>query len=145
MKPPIVINESPQSELAGDLCVYGSVEWAQLAHEAHDAEDEDIRAFDSEGRLLKMVPLWETSSVRLEPAEDMPGHLEALTSLLRDFLLRVGIPKLQVEAMSIDEMLKAVYDRDPNPYSGYRAPGHVEPSFWGRLIARFSGPAKPQK
>lgn len=60
MKPPIVINESPDPTFSGDLRIYDSVEWAQKAHEPYDADDKYFRIFDSEGRLLKMTPLWKS-------------------------------------------------------------------------------------
>ncbi len=142
MKPPIIFNESPRPDWSGDLSVYESVEWAERGLEPYAAADTWLRAYDSEGRLLKMTALWESYRVRLEPAEETPSHLEALTNLMRDYLPRIGLPPSDVGAMSLDEMLKAVYDRDPNPYSGYRPPGYVKPGFWAGLKAWFTVPKK---
>ena len=57
MKPPIIINDSKTFERAGDLAVYRSVRRAEHAHELWAAEDRAISAFDSEGRLLKILPM----------------------------------------------------------------------------------------
>lgn len=137
MKPPIIINDSQNPKLSGDLCVYDSVEWAQKSHEPYDADDKYIRIFDSEGRLLKMTPLWESYEIRLSSAEETPSHLEELTGLLRHFLPRIGVSESEAAGMSRDEMLNVIYNRDPNPYTAYRRPGEPRRGFWTGLKEWF--------
>ena len=50
MKPPIIIDEH------GDVEVYNSVEEAAMNLEAIDVENNEYIAYDSEGRLLRLIP-----------------------------------------------------------------------------------------
>lgn len=137
MKPPIICNDSPNPEASGDLSVYDSVEWAERANDPYNAKDPCVQAYDCEGRLLRMIPDWDASCVRLEAAEDEPTHLDRVTGLLRDYLPRIGAPA-ELAAGSLEEMLHYVYEYDPNPYTSYRKPGTNKLGWWRRLIDGFT-------
>lgn len=133
MKPPIVCNDSPDPTSPGDLGVYDSIEWAEKGREPYDAEDPALQLYDSEGRLLKMQALCDTSTVRIEPAEVEPTHLDRLTSIVKQHLPRIDAPA-ELADRPLAEMLQYIYEADPNPYSGYRRPGEPQRGFWARLI-----------
>lgn len=137
MKPPIISNDSHDPEAAGDLSVYDSVEWAEKGHEPYVAKDPAIQLYDCEGRLLKMQALWDTSAVRIEPAETEPTHLDRLTRIVAQHLSRIDAP-LELADRPLVERLQYIYERDPNPYSGYRRPGEPPPGFWRGLINWFT-------
>lgn len=120
MKPPIVINDSPRANWSGDLRVYDSVEAAERAIEFDDANDDQLHAYDSEGRKLKIVPNKDRRTAHLEEAEKVPTHGGLLLTILRDCLLRRGESQDLVDAMDRSALLKAIYERDPNPYSGIK-------------------------
>jgi hypothetical protein len=136
MKPPIVSNDSHDPEAAGDLSVYESVEWAQMGHEPYDAKDPAQQLYDSEGRLLRMKALWDPHAVRIEPAEDEPSHLDRLTRIVKQHLSQIDAPP-ELADRPLAEMLQYIYERDPNPYSGYRRPGEPRLGFWRGLIKWF--------
>ena len=136
MKPPIVSNESPNPQVSGDLSVYDSVEWAQKAHEPYVADDPMFRLYDSEGRLLKMRADWDGYRSVIEPAEEAPTHLEQLTSVVKDFLVRTSAPAELLDR-PLGEMIAYIYERDPNPSSGYRPPGKARGGAWQAVLRLF--------
>ena len=120
MKPPIVINDSLDPEQSGDLCVYDSVEAAESAIEYDSAFDDQLHVYDSEGRKLKIVPNEDRRAAHLEEAEPIPSHGDLLLTILRKCLLRRGEPRNIVEAMDASRLMRTIYERDPNPYSGIK-------------------------
>lgn len=136
MKAPIICNDCPDPTIPGDLAVYHSVEWAERGHEPYDAKDPAFQLYDSEGRLLKMEALWDTYSVRIEPAEAESTHLARLTSIVKQYLSHSDAPAGRADR-PLAEMLQYIYERDPNPYSGYRRPGAPRLGFWAGLIDWF--------
>jgi hypothetical protein len=122
MKPPIIINESKYAEIAGDLSVYCSIELTERAHEYDSAFDDHQHAYDSEGLLLKIVPNEDRRAAHLEPAEATPSQRDLLIAILRDYLAGFGAPKAAVEAMDLDGLIAAAYQRAPNLYAGLKGP-----------------------
>ena len=119
MRPPIIINESKYAEIAGDLSVYCSIELAERAIEYDSAFDDHQHAYDSEGLLLKIVPNEDCRASHLEPAETTCSQRDLLIAILRDFL---GVPKATVEAMDLESLITAAYQRAPNRYAGLKGP-----------------------
>jgi hypothetical protein len=136
MKPPFVCNDSPDPNIPGDLTVYDSIEWAERAHEPYDADDPAIQLYDSEGRLLRLEALWDTDTVRIEPAETEPTHLARLTSIVQQHLSKGSAPP-GLKDRPLAEVLQYICEADPNPYSGYRRPGAPQLGFWAALIDWF--------
>lgn len=136
MKPPIVCNDSEDPTIPGDLTVYDSIEWAERGREPYDAGDPAIQLYDSEGRLLKMEALWDTSSVRIAPAETEPTHLERLTSIVQQYVSKDAAAR-ELADRPLAEMLQHIYEADPNPSSGYLRPGASKLGFWAGLIDWF--------
>jgi hypothetical protein len=122
MKAPIVINDSTRIDVSGDLRVYNSIAAAELSLEGYDAGDDQLHAFDCNGLLLRIVANDPApySGAHLEPAEPTPTHHDVLLIILRDFLIRTGRHRTDVEIMTPEELLSVTYQRDPNPYSGVR-------------------------
>lgn len=76
--PPVIVDEN------GDIDVFDSVEAAELYLEPIDVEDDRFIAFDSVGRLLRLLPT--TPRVTIESTEEFPNHAERLRELLIKFL-----------------------------------------------------------
>jgi hypothetical protein len=114
MKAPIVINESKRIDASGDLQVYDSIASAELSLEGYDADQ--YYAFDCDGLLLRVVANNPApySGAHLEAAEITPAHQDVLVQILRDFLIRTGTSAVDVEAMTLQQLLSAVYRRSPN-------------------------------
>jgi hypothetical protein len=115
MKPPIVINDSLREHLSGDLGVYRSVELAERSIEFDDAADDRLRAYDGEGRVLRIVGDRDRRRAHLEA--DGGAKRDVLISILRVFLVRLGEPRQTVEGMQLEQLLSLAYDRDPDPCS----------------------------
>lgn len=133
MRPPIIVNDCAIPDEPGDLSVYDTLDWAELACEPYVADDPSIRAYDSEGRALRLIADWSANRCRLEPAGDVPANPELVDRLLRRHLPRIGVSEAEAASMSFDDMLTLIYERDPNPYSGYRRPGDTGLGLWARL------------
>jgi hypothetical protein len=117
MKPPIIINDSAQIDVSGDLRVYDSIEAAEESLERDDARDDQLHAFDSEGRLLKIIAdRGLRGGAHLEEAEASVGHRQTLLTILKDFLVKMGLLKTNVESLALEELIRASYDKSPNPY-----------------------------
>jgi hypothetical protein len=119
MKPPIILNEHARMDASGDLRVYDTIDLAEMSSESYDASDDSLHAFDSEGRLLKIVAD-QDGGAHLEPAEASPQHRDTLLKILRDFLVRHGEPEAAVEQMTLESLVKAARDKNPNPYKGQK-------------------------
>ena len=62
---------------------------------------------------------------RLVISRNSPGCCEILA--------RIGVSEDEAAAMSCDEMLSFIYEREPNPYTAYRRPGEPKRGFWDAL------------
>ena len=61
MKPPIIVYEN------GDVSVFASVEDAEISLEPPDVESNRYVAYDSEGRLLRLIPT--SPRIKIKSAE----------------------------------------------------------------------------
>jgi hypothetical protein len=53
-----------------------------------------------------------------EPAEVGSQHRDALQKILRGYLVRHGGPEAAVKQMTLESLVKAARDKNPNPYTG---------------------------
>lgn len=122
MQPPIIINDSKSIDAAGDVRVYDTVELAEKSLERDDAKDSQLHAFDSTGLRLKIVANqgWPNGGAHLIKAEAIPGHEDVLRAILKDFLVKLGVPKETAEGMTLESLAVAARERSPNPYSGQK-------------------------
>lgn len=116
MKAPIIINDSFNREVAADVAVYDSVEKAEASLELNDAEDPPLHVFDSNGMLLG-VRIDERRRARLFAPVEPEFDLNALVSILKQTLIRVGHLPSVIDRMEHHELIQAVYQRWPNPYA----------------------------
>ena len=115
MKLPIVINDCAIAERSGDLGVYSTLDAAEAACEPYVAEDPQVRAYDAEGRRLKLVADWPRYRCRFEYAAEAAPNLVFMERLLREHLSEAW--QVEDATMSVDDMLAAIHARAPNPYS----------------------------
>jgi hypothetical protein len=99
MKPPIIIDEH------GDVVIYDSIEDAAMGLEAIDVANGEYVGYDSEGRLLRLLPDWPHSAV-IKDAEPEPTHQNQLRVTLADFLSQLGLSGEWLERASLDEMVE---------------------------------------
>lgn len=82
INPPIIVDES------GATDVFESIEYAERYLEPVDVEDNRYVAFDSTGRLLRLIATF--PGVTIEAAEEAPNHAEVVRELLIRFLKNCG-------------------------------------------------------
>lgn len=99
IKAPIIIDEH------GDTSIYESVKDAELDLEAIDVKNKEYVAYDSEGRLLRLIPA-SVHEVTVESAEQEPNHADELRALLFDFLAYMGAPVSWLEKASLQELVE---------------------------------------
>lgn len=95
--PPIIVDES------GDIDVFETIEGAEMYLEAVDVKNQRFVAYDSEGRLLRLLPTM--PKVTIEAAEGAPTHSEDARQVLIKFLTDVGTPKAGLEEESLQELV----------------------------------------
>jgi len=98
MKAPIIVDER------GNLMIFESVKDAEVSLEAVDVRNNEYIAFDSEGRLLRLIPI-STHEVSIEHAEAEPSHAQELQAKLVSFLARVEEPETWLKAASLPELI----------------------------------------
>ena len=81
MKPPVIVDEN------GSVNVFDSIEAAERYLEPIDVENDEYIAYDSEGRLLKLIPVH--PGIRIESAENEPNHKPELHRVLVEFLSHI--------------------------------------------------------
>ena len=121
MKPPIVINDSPELDKAGDLSVYDSEESALRALDAESALDSYLHVFDRSGDIYAIVFNENTQAVSFLKKTEERFSEERIKRLFQQHVERLKVLNVAPEVaarMSIDELLSLVYEFDPNPYSG---------------------------
>jgi hypothetical protein len=118
IKPPIIINEH------GSVFLFQSVEDAEMYLEAVDVENNEYVAYDSEGRLLRLVPK-PPHEVIIRSAEQEPGHSDELHATLFKFLLYEGAPADRLRQASLRELVEKAsgyeIDLTRKPLDGLRA------------------------
>jgi len=98
IEPPIILDES------GDTGVFDSIESAELDMEPIDVEDNRYVAFDSVGRLLRILPT--TPRVTLEAAEEFPNHAEQVRALLIKFLGDCGSTDPNLPTLTLEQLVQ---------------------------------------
>ena len=98
IKPPIIVDES------GDTDVFDSIEAAAIYLEPIDVEDNIFVAFDSTGRLLRLLPT--TPQITIEAAEEVPNHAERLRELLIKFLNDCRSSEPNLSSLTLPELVE---------------------------------------
>jgi hypothetical protein len=99
IKPPIVVTEG------GDTDVFESIRDAELYLEPIDVGDGKLVAYDSEGRLLRLIP--SEPRITIECEEWEPQHAHEVHETLMEFLRSVGLPEEQLTGKSLHELVSA--------------------------------------
>jgi hypothetical protein len=91
--PPIIVDEQ------GTATVFESIEDAERYLEPIDVKNGEYVAYDSEGRLLRLVPT--SPRITIENAELEPHHPSEVRNLLTRLLAYTGVPEeiLQKESL----------------------------------------------
>ncbi len=97
MQTPIIVDQN------GDVMFFGSVEEAEAYIEPIDVKNNEYVAFDSEGRLLRLIAT--IPRVTIEQAELNPAHAEMLRQTLIQFYENLGIPENQLRADSLQQLI----------------------------------------
>jgi len=97
IRPPIILDET------GAIDVFGSIEAAESYMEPIDVEDNRYVAFDSEGRLLRILT---TPNVTLEAAEEVPNHVEQVREILIRLLRYCGSTDPDLSSLPLKELVQ---------------------------------------
>jgi len=98
IKPPVIVDET------GPIYVFESVEDAEMYLEPIDVENNRYIAFDSVGRLLRLIPT--TPRITIEAAEEVPNHAERLRELLIQFLKDCRVTDSNLSNLSLHELVQ---------------------------------------
>jgi hypothetical protein len=98
MKAPVILSNY------GDVLIFDSIEKAERYIEPIDVTNNEYIAYDSEGRLLRLV---EQSRYRVivEPVESDPSHRGELREILVDFLARIGVSQNWLAGASLEDLV----------------------------------------
>jgi hypothetical protein len=94
---PIIVDEQ------GSAIVFESVADAEQYLEAIDVQNNEYLAYDSEGRLLRLLPT--TPQITVESAELRPSHSKEVRDLLVRLLTYTGVPEAQLQAESLKQLV----------------------------------------
>jgi hypothetical protein len=97
MKAPIIVVES------GDILFFRSLSIAEHYLEPIDVRNNEYIAYDSVGRLLRLVPC--EHIVRIELAEENPTHADKLKEALLAFFTEVGFATDLLLQASLEELI----------------------------------------
>lgn len=98
MKPPIIADNK------GDVLVFRSPREAELYIEPVDAQNQEYVAYDSEGRLLRLLAI-KRNKVALELMENEPSHASQLRKLLQKHLVTLGVPFEWADEASLTDLV----------------------------------------
>jgi hypothetical protein len=98
LKPPIIIDES------GDTDIFESVGNAERYLEPIDVENNMYTGYDSEGRLLALIPTH--PRVTITYAEQEPTHKNHLRKILVDFLMQLNFSENDLTDKSLQELIE---------------------------------------
>jgi hypothetical protein len=106
--PPVVIEDRD-----GYLGLFQSVDEAVANMDLDDVLDREFVAYDSEGRLLSVLPTSGGDSVAtIELDEPVPGHQDQLrAALLQALRLRLGDAAGGIDALSLPELIETALRR----------------------------------
>ena len=98
IQPPIIVDET------GPIYVFDSIEAAAIYLEPIDVEDNIYVAFDSTGRLLRLLPT--TPQITIEAAEEVPNHTEQVREILIKFLKRFHPTDPNLSNLTLRELVE---------------------------------------
>lgn len=98
IKPPIIVDER------GDTKVYKSIEDAEMDLEVIDVQNGEYVAYDSEGRLLTVIPI-SPYRVAIASTEQEPNHIDELHAILFRFLLHLGFSADWLKRASLQDLV----------------------------------------
>jgi hypothetical protein len=103
MIPPIIVNESQEKHLSGDVTFFQTSEAASQYLEPIDVANGEYFAFDSVGRLLKLQIAGQ--HVVIEDAERIPSHAGVLRDLLIEFFERAKNNQGPFEQLTLNQLI----------------------------------------
>ena len=95
---PIIVEET------GSTYIFDSIEVAESYLEPIDVEAERFVAFDSRGRLLRLLPT--TPLITIEAAEEVPNHAEPVRELLIKFLYDCGSTDPNLSSLTLQQLVQ---------------------------------------
>jgi hypothetical protein len=98
MKPPIIVDNY------GDTMIFTSIEDAEVYLEPIDVENGEYIAYDSEGRLLELIPTHPRITIRC--SEQEPMHSDELRELLVSMLEETGTARDRIITESLKELVE---------------------------------------
>lgn len=103
MVPPVALEDRD-----GYLGLFESVDEAVANMDLDDVLDRECVAYDSEGRLLSVLPTYGGDSVAtIELEEPVPGHQEQLrAALLHALRIRLGDAAVGIDALPLPELIE---------------------------------------
>lgn len=97
MKTPIIVDEH------GSLIIFRTIYYAENYLEPIDVKNNEYIAYDSEGRLLKLLPT--EPLITILDDESVPTHQEILKTKLMGFLVKTGLLQDNVIECSLEELV----------------------------------------
>jgi len=85
--------------------IFASKADAESYLEAIDVANGEYVAYDSEGRLLKLIPAWPHSATIMD-GESEPTHNNELHDALSGFFLQLDLPSNWVKQASLEQMIE---------------------------------------
>lgn len=114
MKNFIVINDSNDENVAGDLCLYENRGQALQAVEIYDVDDDSILIYELSGLRLKLVYDKIRGKLDLVSKE---SQFEGLRNVLLNHIEHIGL-SVENENADNEELARIIFSYDPNPYAG---------------------------
>lgn len=107
----IIINDSANEELAGDIRIYESLDKAVSSLEISDAGDENIKIYNDEGYIYY-------PEIKSELNIDLvisSKKFERFSNIIMYHATEIGI-NIGVND-HLNEIIEKIFNRNPNPYS----------------------------
>lgn len=102
VKAPIIVDEN------GDVNIFESIEDAERYLEPTDVENNEYTAYDSQGRLLRLIATH--PRITIESAELEPSHISQLHTILQRFLAYMGLSEAYLRNASSTELIKRLLE-----------------------------------
>lgn len=113
IEPPIIVYDP------GDVIIYECIKDVTIGLEAIDILNGNYTAYDSNGRLLKLIvdpTVYDSKGnlirlkdvakgIQIEATEDFPSHEKELKDILHDYLLELGINSLEVKDVNLASLI----------------------------------------
>lgn len=99
MKTPLIISNF------GDVLIFDSVSQAESYLEPIDVLNNEYTGYDSLGRLLR-ISIQSKNRVYIELEEQQPTRMEDLSRVLKEYLIKVGVPTAWIETAQLSELVE---------------------------------------